>query len=142
MSELNEAAERLRKAIERYRSYRIALSAWQGGDGDQPDYDQMPEDTCEIADAYLAEHPADDEEPIDAYFLRACGFDGDGQMQKYGPGMRLGDIKVNHAWEWSWHNSWPFRELKTRGQLRRLAAALGIELTERAGRLSHPDVTS
>lgn len=64
MDEVKAAAER--------RSTYIRL-----GFGDESDYittGQAAEDALTLADAYLREHPADEELPIDEAWLRSVGF--------------------------------------------------------------------
>jgi hypothetical protein len=115
-AELREAANFVVGTAEKYLAEHGTLLLHEG---------------LKLACAWLAEHPADDGEAIDAAWLKAAGFDGDAEMKPFGPGMWLGDLRVHHDWRWSWRpGPWPFRAVRTRGDLRRLAAALGIPLRE------------
>lgn len=88
-------------------------------------------DTQTLADAFLAEHPADDDEPDTEEWLRGVGF-----TDCKNDGLRL-SILARYP-----NLGMPFWEVcgtvirlaqpKTRGQLRRLCAALGISLKETA----------
>jgi hypothetical protein len=95
--------------------------------GDYVASDRVRIEAKKLAAACLAEHPCDDEQAIDEVFLASLGFGGD--MHAYGPGMWLGDLRVSHDWVWGWRHSWPFAPMDSRGQLRRLMAALGITAT-------------
>lgn len=88
-------------------------------------------DVAAVARAYLTEHPADDDEPLSAAWLDKClprskdvGFSGE-VLWQFGPFDTLSmypereDVARVFA-----------REIRTRGQLRRLCAALGVPLTE------------
>lgn len=88
-----------------------------------------------IVIAYLAQHPADDDEPIDEEFLRSVGFvDIDKNTLQFDRDL---PVDVWHGGvmaeaEWSVGGERIPHELmpSTRGDLRRLASALGIELRE------------
>lgn len=85
-----------------------------------------------IVDQWLAEHPADSDEVIDQGFLMDFGF------RLTEPSASVVIWKLGELWlvctalgnEWKWNGylieSWP----KTRGDLRRLCAALGIPLEQ------------
>ena len=91
----------------------------------------------DLARAYLAEHPADGDEPITAEWLRAVGFVDDRTGCP-----TLGPIHIRPHWAMEGQDS--DRELppyacvrslpipipKTRSDLRKLCSALGIELKE------------
>lgn len=82
---------------------------------------------------HLAEHPADSELAIDEAWLRSVGGYSNGSYW-YFPGES--DSSVDLV---KWAGGWNFRihdghNCKTRGDVRRLAAALGIELKERTER--------
>lgn len=85
-----------------------------------------------LAAAYLAEHPADDAEPITANWLAAVGFTS--------PGAFTHTIDGGITMEWfsggdlgQWEciiGDHVCPDFGTRGQLRRLCAALGVPLSE------------
>ncbi len=92
-------------------------------------FDTIDAGAVAVASAYLAEHPADEHELWTAEWLKAVGFDGD--MSKNGPGMWLRGVRIHSDGRWSWcGQSWPFKAIQTRGDLRRICAALNIPLTE------------
>lgn len=76
-----------------------------------------------VARAYLAENPADDAEPITAEWLEACGFTQEIDAASFAPDKRTWSVCIEGG---SNYASLP--DQFTRGQLRRLAEALGIEL--------------
>ena len=79
-----------------------------------------------VVQSYLAEHPADDDEPIDWNWLRKIGF------QDMETGLESQDhVVIVNAWgmDFTVCNGKPKPE--TRGDVRRLAKVLGIELKER-----------
>ncbi len=92
-----------------------------------------------LADAYLAEHHADDAEPITLEWLRSVGFQ-DGHTKRrslvagviyvcppYGPAPWWCGIKSSNQDVYA-----QITKFATRGQIRRLATALSIPLTEDA----------
>lgn len=119
--------------------------------GDSPCYERDLEQTLglmepyELAVAYLAEHPAEDDEAIDEGWLRSVGFEPNNWES-----LRIGTIHSEHSASeldvyridmlpdssWSFYGGTPRcrggAQLgvrpKTRSDVRRLAAALGIEL--------------
>lgn len=124
----------LRKAAERLLEHGM-------GAIDRPPW--VAKATMDLARAYLAANLADDDEPINAAFLGMSGF--------YFVGVRLADIAIDEQtgyalwlridlvlWEAQICHGKPNHEsdgialtksvIKTRGQLRRLAAALGVTL--------------
>ena len=109
----------LRAAAERHR-------------GSREDY----RDLHTIADAYLAEHPADGEEPISEEWLHSIGFEDDRTGCP-----TLGPLHIQHAAITRMDSdveypasacvrSFPIPVPKTRGDVRRLCSAMGIELKE------------
>jgi hypothetical protein len=127
MSDVREAAGRLREAAERYTTADFSES--------QPMY----LDGLEVCRAYLAEHPADDDEPVTEDWLREIGFTGDMGMGQF----RLDSDFHIQAWEtqtWSietkdtsgqyygCRHELDIGQPKTRRDVRNLLAALGIEL--------------
>lgn len=88
-------------------------------------------DAIDVAEAYLAEHPTDDDEPRDAEFMRSIGFTVVGDLAyievRNGADLNvLGDgkcdIEIDHG-DGSVCMNLPTQ--KTRGSMRRLCAALG-----------------
>ena len=85
-------------------------------------------DALIVADAVLAEHPADDGEPVTEAWLRAAGFTVNPLRDR---------LEVGPAQWWHFANCvlgidhhTGFWTLPTRGHVRRLCAALGIPITE------------
>lgn len=78
---------------------------------------------------HAAEHPADDDEPIDEAWLLDCGFLPDAyglELREPDTGWAIGVTDSHKRWEYMGREINP---PKTRGQLRRLCAALGVRLT-------------
>jgi hypothetical protein len=95
--------------------------------------------TMQVVKAWLADHPADDDEPVTTEWLAAVGITED-------EGRANGDIYVC-AWVGRWQHGrveiligkhWDQTYIpggmtpQTRGEFRRLCAALGVPLTEAA----------
>lgn len=82
------------------------------------------------AERDLAEHPADENEPVTEDWLRSVGFRAspDFEFLFMEAGLRPGTIEFDPDIGWIIFGSKATRLLETRGQLRRLCAALGIEL--------------
>jgi hypothetical protein len=118
--ELRATAERLIKFVAMYRLH--------------PQSHKGLEDAQSVARAYLAEHPADDAEPLTEEWLRAAGFETrDGRLCL---GARLQFTHCNgwNAW-WgidglAYASSRLVNGLNTRGHVRRLCQCLGIALKE------------
>lgn len=94
-----------------------------------------------LCEAVLAEHPADEAELIDEAFLRRCGGNKDEFPNKWTfhrpEGMSIGLWHVDDGWKVMLIHDERFqscivRGLTTCGQLRRLFAALGVTLKEKA----------
>lgn len=93
-------------------------------------------DAFEVAEAIIAEHPDDSEMPIDAAWLEACGF----KSRKNAPTACYSDwltMRPLRGGAWAaWILSVDSEQvpclavLMNRSDLRRLAAALGINLKE------------
>lgn len=136
MSVLSEAAKRLRNNLPDPFAYRAS--------------GQHLADLRLLADAYLAEHPADECEPIDETWLTAVGFVEVPAPSPYPPSFRIkfrdmpetckefGDLVIYAPSKE--HRDWGFKATvaagglwhgptKTRGDVARLCAALGIPLT-------------
>ena len=118
MSDVNAATERWRldNKAEEHKEY--ARSPYKGN------FDLRLEDAYLLADAYLALHPADDGEAIDEAWLEANGFEpalpakwlfkkGRLLWSSYDGLSLTNDLDGDLPW------------IKTRGQLRRLLAAIG-----------------
>jgi hypothetical protein len=139
MSDVREAAERLREYAELIvgsvtKTVEPNSTGYEVNNG--PVHWGLME-PYELAAAYLAEH---DETPIDEAWLRSVGFERDGRelclFFKYDCcraseivvhsdyGWKVGGGSVNHQSLMTLHNI-----PKTRGDVRRLCSALGIELT-------------
>lgn len=129
--ELRAAAERFSKWVDTPR-VRIVGSV---------DQEQIDGDAYELAAAYLAEHPADDAEPVTADWLRGLGFvRGQQAAADDNLTLRAGGVELTRwhrrgvpAVEWSVQTAedgadWlpPCLRPATRGHVRRLLAALGI----------------
>ena len=87
-----------------------------------------------LAKAYLAEHPADDEEPVTGDWLLSIGFEPDAThlvLRRFGPDEN-GKIQVYLLdRRWLLHGT-RIKMLCTRGDVRRLCAALRVPLKEGA----------
>ena len=124
MRDVAQAAERLRKPGLR----AVAFHTGQGC-----------VDIGTLADAYLAEHPADDAEPISEEWLRSVWFvavesdmgrnySDHFEIEAASKGtLNLWEFNQTGDWLINGFDSWP---LKSRGDVRRLCAALGIQLKE------------
>lgn len=134
MSELREAAERLR----RYAAKVPMIDVWPLIDTDYPPEDQRRDDRRILADAWLAEHPAGDQEPIDGTFLQSIGFtrpQSPASQERYSAGAWINGYdpilfdrpmlkrKTFDVFVYGRFVS----HIKTRGDVRRLLTALGIE---------------
>lgn len=94
--------------------------------------DQAVRDVVHLAKAYLALFPADDETLIDEAWLRERGFvERNGIFYSMDSALRFSpkpDERLrSHGW---WYHGVSIPDQETRGQLRRLCAALGVELKE------------
>jgi hypothetical protein len=125
--------EELRAAAERLRMYHDAIERNRNfGAFPAPMIKAREVSKAEefLARAYLAEHSADDGEPITADWLRSVGFtSGNGYLQKENWKNRIdylesiGRLFINgRGIEWQ-------GETGTRGDVCRLCRALGIELS-------------
>ena len=81
---------------------------------------------AEIVDQWLSEHPADSELAIDEPWLRSVGFKWSETFMTWHCGELFYEV-VTHNWTLA--GCYSLKALpKTRGDVRRLAAALGIQL--------------
>lgn len=91
-------------------------------------------DVMAVAQAYLREHPADDETAIDEAWLKSVGLEhntplGAGGLSVYGWG-EAEIIVQNQADYGGCKHVIALPDCDTRGQVRRLAASIGIQLKE------------
>lgn len=106
-------------------------------------YEMQASDGKNLARAYLAEHPADDDEPVTADWLRSVGFKQDADTEYTSDDLILAPEDDQVALHWMqegiepdeirtiWivaENEGIYTSASTRGALRRLAAALGVTL--------------
>ncbi len=132
----------VRSAAERVRRHRAAMathhhqqSPYFAPEAHDGYLHQLDEDRERLAYAYLSEHPADDELPITEEWLRSVGFcDAEND---YWIWLQATDLFIARSSENKWTiegygngETVSISAPKTRGQLRRLAACLGIELQE------------
>lgn len=130
-------SDELRAAVERLmnpkaRNDRNVLNSW---------WPVMIRDLTVVANAYVEEHPADSETPIDDEWLRSVK----GRKHEWHPdkwefyrddALPVGLWRVDDGWKamliYAEHAASCIRRgLKTRGDFRKLASALGIELEEK-----------
>ena len=97
-------------------------AAYSESDGDFKNVACLTKDELTIVKAYLAEHPADDGEAVSEDWLRSVGLRDNRMVIEF---MKLEDGR----WASRWHG-WELPRLKSRGQVRNLCAALGVELKE------------
>ena len=125
--DVTKAAERLRWFNEN-RHQQWTLGSWDT---------EYVACLTKCAAAYLAEHPADDAEPIDGPWLRSVGAVKEDHPDKWTfrreDALDVGLWHVDDGWKamllyGECAASCIRRGLKTRGDVRRLAAALGIQL--------------
>lgn len=95
---------------------------------------QAHDDAARIVDAYLQEHPADDDEPLTEEWLRSAGAHDPHGRDHAAPlaltalGIGFGVFvrdELNDCWHWC-RGSRRLATLRTRGDVRRLLAALGV----------------
>jgi hypothetical protein len=111
----------LKESVKQYRQFRLLRPVGSGW------FYRDEECTNAICDAYLAEHPPDDDEPITAEWLRDGGWD-DGIDEKWFDATKpdlIGLSLVDHGDGYTVvFGESEFAKIKTRRQLRRLIAAL------------------
>lgn len=123
---VRESAERLRKhcAVSASENYQESPYYRQGG---SVDFVLEHIDRTKTSTAYLADHPADEDEPITDAWLREIGF-ADGRMSS---DLTLSPIvrgRTAAGCEYWIVRSYPLPYVpKTRGQIRKLLDALGVE---------------
>lgn len=137
-TEVRAAAERLRRSETDEKVYRFPIF--------NPLHTlsrQLMEDLCTVRDAYLSEHPPDSDEPIIAEWLEAVGgnggrfsIPGGGDLYlyvKHDGGCRSASIEIGNPGEWyGCNHEIDIPAPQTRGDVRRLAADLGVTLKEKS----------
>ena len=120
-----------RKAAERCR--RELIDSWSDTAVKGPTYTQL----LAVLDAYLAEHPADDDDPLTAEWLTTAGgqVGEDGRWWFYGGGRDVAltyhdNRECGDVYRLATCGGLPRAEVSTRGQLRRLCDSLGMKLKE------------
>ena len=121
------------KAAERLRRQQTPCGGFVS-----TDFEQFSVDMIAVANAYLAEHPADDDEPIVEAWLLSVGFLRDLNEYEITSPTSDGQFVYLTLTRRGWvlgTGSWSHRSSlllpatpETRGQLRRLCAALNIPL--------------
>jgi len=116
MAELRQAAERLRSLVPQHMWETVG-----------PEWTREDRDLwlCAFAYvAYLAEHPADDDEPIDEAWFDSFS------VPEWPHGTTCKTI-AGHVWiddtNTVYLEATPLPHIKTRGDVRRLLAALGVK---------------
>ena len=86
-----------------------------------------------MAKNYLAEHPADDDELVTDEWLRSVGFkEEENELRS----LSIGHDSIvcwdayDDALPTFWVRAWELQHIQTRGQVRNLCKALGINLKE------------
>lgn len=121
-------SDKVRKAAERLRRTRgsdyVTLKLVYGDNGEQ-----LQQDMMEIADAYLAEHPADDDEPITNEWLTSFGR----HFEFNGHELAINSDGGVELWtHWGGESVViDLCDVATRGDVRRLLRGLGIKLPEK-----------
>lgn len=122
----------LRAAAERIRKVRAGADPWQVYDGKPGSGSETDEDA--IVSAYLAEHPADSDQPAAWPWLGNLGFVDTGDVSRLTPNCWTIDwtidVTSNPGGSVLWLNDTPVTDDPTRGHVRRLLAALGVPLKE------------
>lgn len=120
----------VRAAAERLRAYHA---------GDTTTYAHRDGDAHYTADVMtlLAQHPPDDAEAVTEGWLRAVGarephgYDPSAPPTLTAAGIGFGVLVQHRPGEWDWcRGSRVIGTIRTRGQFRRLCAALGVTLNE------------
>lgn len=106
---------------------RAAAKKTIAGGGDNPQWRA----TQAVCRAWLADHPADEDTLIDAKWLEQCGWYNDPMWGWTHSEQRFYLDPEPSGWD-VWCSTYTLGTITTRGDLRRLCAALGIELKEPA----------
>lgn len=132
MATSEDAMTNLREAAERLKSYLLAL---ESGDTSQNPYldgetHDILQDAGKVAEAYLATVRADDEVPLDRDWLLSIGFEqtAGSTHLTYSETIEVTE-NLRQWWVGDWLQRLPQPLVpKTRGGLRRLCEALGVEV--------------
>lgn len=124
-------SDELRAAAERFREYERLADAGEG----LQDYEQIDDDIIDLARAYLASSLADDGEPLTMDWWKSlnsnsrflCKQRYTLQVEDDGSFQMDADVWLEECMLFSI----PLPHVQTRGDVRRLCAALGIELKEK-----------
>ncbi len=106
------------RAAERFRAKRYK---YDDADSGSDSLDRMF-DAEALAEAYLAEHPADDGEAVTAEWLESVGFSDYGLLRDFQGGMWLGHVRCHELRTWR-VGAIELPHIRTRGDVRRRAAA-------------------
>lgn len=121
INDVKEAAERLRVCENQAHLYILRVKGHVG--------QTIERDRGILARAYLAEHPADDGEAVTAEWLEVVGLSDAIELPE-----QFGIQFYPDGYAGLWYYYGPGKDLriecKTRGDVRRLCKALGIELKE------------
>lgn len=128
--DIRAAAERVRRWSNGGESQRVV---YDFTDEVMDDFNYRMLENCATRDlkllaaAYLAEHPADDDEPVDMDWFNSVGFAI--EIDLFAVRGILSFFRNSKGWNVTVVNSVPVnRGDMTRGDVRRLCAALGVEL--------------
>jgi hypothetical protein len=133
-SELLEAAAKLRRhyaAIKTDETFEESPYFCKGTRKSSWFEGELGDDEESLAKAYLAEHPVDDEELVTEEWLRSVGFKEEANefgSLSIGPDSMLVWETFTDAPPEFFIRTWELRHVKTRGAVRLLCKALGIEL--------------
>lgn len=106
-----------REALERLRNHREIWS-------EQYRDTQQGRDEAILANAYLREHPADDDELLNSTWVESAGL-------QFNPSCDAPYLYCNSGQWQLWLSVWMcLRNVNARGDVRRLCELLGIELKE------------
>jgi hypothetical protein len=139
-NEITQAAERrhrIKSGVPDYEVYGYTRQQWSHGMFDDEIAEKIAADDMALADAYLAEHPADDGDVVTPEWLLSVGFTLDHEMEPPRDPVycirsllwRPHYFEVNQG-KWQFGPVTINQNPKTRGDVRRLCAALGIPLPD------------
>lgn len=108
------------------------LERWEASSGSPVGI--LATNALKLADAYLCEHPADDDEPVTEEWLLSVGFVKGGSPQArniYCGYLTIDDIASGEASICNWNDRVAIeRSIETRRDVRLLCKALGVTLKE------------
>jgi hypothetical protein len=135
--EVREAAERLRR-INAGESFQIVYHELVSPPGDMAAMSyRVLDDRRELATEYLCEHPADEGDRVNESWLVSIGFQFEREDEVHSGSlgllfvMRRIDQFDYLEWMIDGDPKYQIKQPRTRGDVRRLATALGITLKER-----------